>query len=198
MATDVPLISSYKRGFVARRLFHTLTGVRLFPGTTPVYSWLLRLGLWITPGSLSLAASMTSMAIPIYPLWASAAVLVAVFHVSVHLLSLWRQSKVGRRESQLMVDEEASLDWDGVLGPVTWSLLIPSRTFRINILLFSVIAAAISFLSSMILRYQVIDNFFPGKRSDSDSVCVVMDDSLHQPPVTPGSSSTRNGHVEAR
>ena len=163
MATDVPLISSYKRGFVARRLFHTLTGVKLFPGTTPVYSWLLRLGLWITPGSLSLAASMASMAIPLYPLWASAAVLVAVFHVSVHLLSLWRQSKVGRRESQLMVDEEASLDWDGVLGPVTWSLLIPSRTFRINILLFSVIAAAISFLSSMILRYQVIDNFFPGK-----------------------------------
>ena len=59
-----------------------------------------------------------------------------------------------------MVDEEASLEWDGFLGPVTWTLLIPSRTFRINILSFAVIAATVSFLSSMILRYQVIDSFF--------------------------------------
>ena len=42
MATDVPLLSGYKRNFVLRRFLHTATGLKLFPGQTPAYSWFLR------------------------------------------------------------------------------------------------------------------------------------------------------------
>ena len=42
MATDVPLLSSYKRNFVLRRFLHTATGLKLFPGPTPAYTWFLR------------------------------------------------------------------------------------------------------------------------------------------------------------
>ena len=42
MATDVPLLSSYKRGFVLRRFVHTVTGVKIFTGRSPVYTWLIR------------------------------------------------------------------------------------------------------------------------------------------------------------
>ena len=59
MATEVPLISSYKRSFVGRRLFHTLTGVKLFPGSTPCYTWVIRALVWLAPGSFTLAASLT-------------------------------------------------------------------------------------------------------------------------------------------
>ena len=37
MAADVPLLSSYKRAFVARRIFHTFTGIRILRGNVPAY-----------------------------------------------------------------------------------------------------------------------------------------------------------------
>jgi len=37
MAADVPLLSSYKRGFVGRRVFHTLTGFKPHPGNQPFF-----------------------------------------------------------------------------------------------------------------------------------------------------------------
>ena len=37
MAADVPLLSSYKRPFVGRRLFHTFTGIKVLRGKPPAY-----------------------------------------------------------------------------------------------------------------------------------------------------------------
>ena len=68
-----------------------------------------------------------------------------------------------RREagaSDLVVDEEAELEWDGVVGPVTWSLLAPARSHRMTIVITSVLAGLVTFLASVTLRYPVIRNLF--------------------------------------
>ena len=75
--------------------------------------------------------------------------------------SLWRQSKHEAPGSTTLVnDEETSLNWDGIFGPTTWTLLVPTWKHKINIVIFSLIAGAISFLSSVIFRYEVISSFF--------------------------------------
>ena len=184
MATDVPLLSGYKRNFVLRRFLHTATGLKLFPGQTPAYSWFLRhiaqsselrtiiklksscrLAIWVTPPTISLGFSFLNIK-PFYPAWLAGAAAVFVFCAAVQIFSGWRQSggENERRENNLLLSEEAAIEWDGVAGPNTWAMLVPRRT-KITVLLFSLLAAVISCLSCLILRYQVIRNFFTSQTS---------------------------------
>ena len=169
MASEVPLLNSYKAGFVRRRLLHTLTGVRLFPGRPPAYIWLLRLGLGLTPASISLAASL----LPLKPLWPALAVsssLVLILVLAIQILAAHRHE--ARREARggnLVVDEEVDLEWDGVLGPLTWSLLAPTRAHKATFVITSALAGLVTFLASVTLRYPVIRNFF-----DSEAISVTV------------------------
>ena len=105
---------------------------------------------------------------PFYPAWLAGAATVFLFCAAVQIFSCWRQSlspsHSQARENNLLLSEEAAIDWDGVTGPNTWALLVPRRS-KINILIFSLLAAVISFLSCLILRYQVIQNFFTSQTS---------------------------------
>ena len=108
---------------------------------------------------------------PFYPAWLGAAALVFIFCASVQIFSTWRQSKRERNVSNVLLDEEAAIEWDGILGPNTWTLLVPPRKYKINILIFSLLASVISFLSSVLLRYQVILSFF---KSEASAVTVYL------------------------
>ena len=52
----------------------------------------------------------------------------------------------------MTTDEESALDWDGVTGHHTCSLIFPVRSHKISILLLSLLAGAITFLSCVTLR----------------------------------------------
>ena len=95
--------------------------------------------------------------------------------LGVQLVSLWRQSTDHDAALVVTSDEESPLDWDGVTGHNTWSLLTPARSYKLNIVIFSLLAGILSFLSCVTLRYvtthitviivsiryQVIKIFFP-------------------------------------
>ena len=160
MASEVPLLNSYKTGFVRRRLLHTLSGLRLFPGRPPVYVWLLRLGLWLAPPSVSLTASL----LPLKPLWPALVVsssLVSILVLAIQILAAHRhQAKRDTRSVNVVMDEEVDLEWDGVLGPLTWTHLVPARSHRVTFVITSLLAGMVAFLASITLRYPVICNFF--------------------------------------
>ena len=171
MASEVPLLNSYKTGFVRRRLLHTLSGLRLFPGRPPVYVWLLRLGLWLAPTSVSLAASL----LPLKPLWPALVVsssLVSILVLSIQILAAHRhEAKRDTRSVNVVMDEEVDLEWDGVLGPLTWTHLAPARSHRVTFVITSLLAGIVAFLASITLRYPVICNFFD---SEAPSVTVFI------------------------
>ena len=120
----------------------------------------------MTPPSISLGFSFINIK-PFYPAWLAGAAAVFVFCAGVQIFSAWRQSYHHNhtRDNNLLTEEEAALEWDGVAGPQTWAMLVPRRKYKINILIFSLLAAVISFLSCHILRYQVIQNFFTSRTS---------------------------------
>ena len=169
MASEVPLLNSYKTGFVRRRLLHTLSGVRLFPGKPPAYVWLLRLGLWLAPTSVSIAASL----LPLKPLWPALVVsssLVAILVLSIQILAAHRhEAERNTGSGNVVMDEDVDLEWDGVLGPLTWTLLAPARSYKVTFVITSVLAGIVTFLASITLRYPVIRNFF-----DSEALTVTL------------------------
>ena len=135
MTADVPLLSSYKRALVARlvfslfskpstslvrRLVFTVTGFRLVPGHAPFYSLLLRLLLWLLPLLLVLLPAILPP--PLGP--SLAAALILGFTIALRLTScvIGQKPSVGGGEG-----EEEELVWDGVLGPTTWTVLLPPR-----------------------------------------------------------------------
>ena len=135
MTADVPLLSSYKRALVARlvfslfskpstslvrRLVFTVTGFRLVPGHAPFYSLLLRLLLWLLPLLLVLLPAILPP--PLGP--SLAAALILGFTIALRLAScvIGQKPSVGGGEG-----EEEELVWDGVLGPTTWTVLLPPR-----------------------------------------------------------------------
>ena len=134
MATDVPLLSSYKRDFVRRRLGHTLTGIKFFPGTSPWYSWAIRFAIWVIPGGFSCAASFIDIR-PVYLPWVIVGMLVFLFSILLKVFSIWRQSKEEGGHASLTLDEEEAPPWDGVGGGITWSLLVPVKLHKVNIFL---------------------------------------------------------------
>ena len=93
--------------------------------------------------------------------------MVFVFCAAVQIFSSWRQSQPEgqTREANLLLSEEAALDWDGLVGAKTWAMLVPRRKYKVNIVIFSLLAGLISFLSCTILRYQIIRNFFTSQAS---------------------------------
>ena len=93
--------------------------------------------------------------------------MVFVFCAAVQIFSSWRQSQPEgqTREANLLLSEEAALDWDGLAGAKTWAMLVPRRKYKVNIVIFPLLAGLISFLSCTILRYQIIRNFFTSQAS---------------------------------
>ena len=89
MPTDVPLLSSYKREFVKRRLFHTLTGVRLFVGQTPCRVRAAQLVLWLLPAAVGVVSSLV---LPRLPALLVAGVGVAAVTLGAQLVSRYKQS----------------------------------------------------------------------------------------------------------
>ena len=115
--------------------------------------------LTFTPTTISLSFSFINIK-PFYPAWLAGATLTFIFCLSVQVLSNWRHSKRQVNVSSVLLDEEATIEWDGILGPNTWTLLVPPRKHKVNILILSLLASVISFLSSVLLRYPVILSFF--------------------------------------
>ena len=159
MATDVPLLSSYKRDFVRRRLGHTLTGIKFFPGPTPWYSLVIRLAIWVVPGAFSCASSFVDTT-PTYIPWIVVGFLVFLLSSLLQAFSIWRQSKEDGSQANLTMDEEESPPWDGVMGGITWSLLVPTKLHKVNIFLHSLLAGLIAATSPVVLRYEIVQNIF--------------------------------------
>ena len=77
-------------------------GVRLFPGHPPASVWLLRLGLWLAPASVSLAASL----LPLKPLWpalVASSSLVTGLVLSVQILAAHRHARHRARYAESVV-----------------------------------------------------------------------------------------------
>jgi hypothetical protein len=58
MAADLLLYGQQKRNSIQRRLVHTLTGCRVYPGRTPWYAVALRAALWAVPGVVGVSCSV--------------------------------------------------------------------------------------------------------------------------------------------
>ncbi len=58
MAADLLIFGDQKRNFIQRRLVHSLTGCRVFPGKTPFYAAALRGVLWGIPGAVGVSCSL--------------------------------------------------------------------------------------------------------------------------------------------
>lgn len=159
MATDVPLLSSYKRDFVRRRLGHTLTGIKFFPGPTPWYSLIIRLAIWVIPGALSCASSFI-VTTPSYLPWIIVGFVVFLLSFLLQAFSIWRQSKEDGGRTNLTMDEEESPPWDGIMGGITWSLLVPAKVHKVNIFLHSLLAGLLAASSPVVLRFEIVQNIF--------------------------------------
>ena len=97
-----------------------MTGFRLVPGHPPLYSLLLRLLLWLLPLLLVLLPAILPP--PLGP--SLAASLILGFTLTLRLIShvIGQKPSAGGGEG-----EEEELVWDGVLGPTTWTILLPPR-----------------------------------------------------------------------
>ena len=97
-----------------------MTGFRLVPGRPPLYSLVLRLLLWLLPLLLALLPAILPP--PLGP--SLAAALTLGFTLTLRLVSrvIGQKPSVGGGEG-----EEEELVWDGVLGPTTWTILLPPR-----------------------------------------------------------------------
>ena len=97
-----------------------MTGFRLVPGHPPLYSLLLRLLLWLLPLLLVLLPAILPP--PLGP--SLAASLILGLTLTLRLIShvIGQKPSAGGGEG-----EEEELVWDGVLGPTTWTILLPPR-----------------------------------------------------------------------
>ena len=159
MATDVPLLSSYKKDFVRRRLCHTLTGFKFYPGSNPCYSYTLRFLIWIIPGTSSLAASFIKLE-PEYLPWILMGVFVFLFTFVLQIWSIWRQTNQDENTTNSTLDDEECPPWDGLVGGKSWSLLVPSKVYKFNVFLHSIFAGLLATSSAAALRIDILHNVF--------------------------------------